>query len=70
METDRIIGYTHATLALSQDTAYNLITTDPNQSFSAHLHTTNHGVQKYYYTKACNIGYNGKFNFKTMYIIV
>ena len=62
METDMINRFTQTTISLSQDTVYNLLATNPNQSFSAHLHTTNHGVNKEYYTKACNIGYDGNYN--------
>ena len=60
MGTDQINGFSHTTLSLSHDTAYNLLAVDSNQRFSAHLHTTNHGVEKNYYTKATSIGYNGK----------
>ena len=60
MGTDQINGFSHTTLSLSHDTAYNLLAVDSNQSFSAHVHTTNHGVEKNYYTKATSIGYNGK----------
>ena len=42
METDMINGLTQTTISLSQDTVYNLLATNPNQSFSAHLHTTRH----------------------------
>ena len=56
--------FSQTTLSLSQNTVYNLVATDSNQSFSAHLHTTNHGVTKDYDTKSCNVGYNGTFYLK------
>ena len=67
MEKDMLKGYTQTTLTLSQNTVYNLITTDNNHSFSAHLYTTNHGTNKYHYMKACNIGYAGKYMVHIIY---
>ena len=64
METDMINGFTQATLSLSHNSVYNLMATDSNQTFSAHLHITNHGTSGLCYTKSCNIGYSGEFKEK------
>ena len=61
MDTDMINGFTQTALSLSQNSVYNLVATDLNQKFSAHLHITNHGVRVRRYTRTCNIGYIGEF---------
>ena len=67
METDVINGFTQTTLSLSQNSVYNLMATDSNQTFSAHLHITNHGVRTIRRTKTCNIGYSGEFIYSRTY---
>ena len=66
METHKINGFIRTTPSLSGNSIYNLIATNLNQSFSCHLHITNHGVEKEYHTKTCNIEYADK----TIFVII
>ena len=54
-------GVSHAAVMVEADMLYNLITTDPNQAFSAYLYSTFQRIQQYRYTKGVNIGYEGTF---------
>ena len=53
-------GVSHAAVMVEPDTMYNLISTDPNQAFSAYLYTTDQRIEDYQYTKGVNIGHRGE----------
>ena len=53
-------GVSHAAVMVEPDTMYNLITTDPNQAFSAYLYTTYQRISDSQYCKGVNIGHRGK----------
>ena len=50
-------GVSHAAVMVEADTSYNLISTDPDQAFSAYLYTTHQQIEDYQYTKGVNIGH-------------
>ena len=53
-------GVSHAAVMVKADTMYNLMSTDPDQAFSAYLYTTYQLIEDYLYTKGVNIGHKGE----------